>query len=620
MKEFFMRLSSYFAGGLMVLASLTAGAQPRPAEISAELLAQAESLAQSALIIDTHIDVPYRLHDAWEDVSQSAPGGEFDFPRAIQGGLNLPFMSIYTPSTTEDEGSSFQLANQLIDSMEALVGRAPDQFIIVRNPAEALQAKAAGKIGIALGMENGSPVDAKLENIQFFHDRGVRYITLAHGLSNHISDSSYDKSRQWNGLSPFGREVVAEMNRLGIMVDISHVSDEAFFQAVEISKVPVIASHSSARHFTPGFERNMSDEMIVALAKQGGVIQINYASSFLTAEANAWQVKMAEERTAWLEASGNTEDSEATKAWVKAYREESPYPYASLADVADHFDHVIKLVGYEHVGIGSDFDGVGDSLPEGLKDVTTYPALIAELLHRGYTEEQLIAILGGNLMRVWGAVEAYAQSQAVSLASPAALYCQYLGGESVSEAAAGGGQVSACRLPDGQSCEQWALYRGSCALNAEIKEPFAFCAAIGNSPVLPAAGGEPARLLPQALLASMRTQGLSNSEMPDYVQAAAHWRCMNSEVYVCPVGANLPCEEPANLSQTPRKAMQEFCTENPDADGMPAYVTGRATVYNWNCIDGQAVVGEQRFTADAQGYLAEFWHRLSRLKSVAVEP
>jgi hypothetical protein len=164
------------------------------------------------------------------------------------------------------------------------------------------------------------------------------------------------------------------------------------------------------------------------------------------------------------------------------------------------------------------------------------------------------------------------------------------------------------------------LYRGSCALNAEIREPFAFCAAIGNSPVLPAAGGEPARLLPQALLASMRTQGLSNSEMPDYVQAAAHWRCMNSEVYVCPVGANLPCEEPANLSQTPRKAMQEFCTENPDADGMPAYVTGRATVYNWNCIDGQAVVGEQRFTADAQGYLAEFWHRLSRLKSVAVEP
>ncbi len=613
-----MRFSKILVGGLFGISCLSACAASQPisaeptAEPTAEQYAQAQELAKSALIVDTHIDVPIRLNKTWEDVSQSAPGGEFDYPRAVQGGLDLPFMSIYTPSSTEAEGSAFQLANQLIDGMEALVGRAPDKFVIVRSPAEARAAKAAGKIGIALGMENGSPVKAKLENVKFFYDRGVRYITLAHGLSNHISDSSYDKNHQWNGLSPFGREAVIEMNRLGIMVDISHVSDEAFYDAIEVSKVPVIASHSSARHFTPGFERNMDDEMIQALAKQGGVIQINYASSFLTAEANEWQVKFAAARTAWLQETGNSGDSDAAKDWSKAYRQESPYPYARIADVADHFDHVVQLAGYEHVGIGSDFDGVGDSLPVGLKDVSTYPALIAELLRRGYTEEQLIAILGGNLLRVWQQVEDYANSQRVSLANPAAVYCQYLGGQSLTGKDESGGTSSLCRSADGQSCEQWALYRGSCALNAEVKEPFAFCAAIGNTPVLPAADEATRRLLPQALLAPMRAQGLASADQPEEIQAAARWRCMDAAVYVCPIGANLPCGEPANLSQTPSAAMQEYCAANPAVDGIPAYVTGRATVFQWSCADGVAVTGKQQFNADAQGYLAEFWHRLDK--------
>ncbi len=405
-----MRLSKFLAGGLLGLTCLSACAessQPTPAP-TAEQYAQAKALAQSALIIDTHVDVPFRLHEGWVDVSQATVDGNFDYPRAMEGGLNLPFMSIYTPASMEDEGTSFQLANELIDFMEALVGRAPDKFVMVRSPADALAAKAAGKIGITLGMENGSPVKARLENIQFFYDRGVRYITLAHSKSNHISDSSYDTNRQWHGLSPFGREVVTEMNRVGIMVDVSHISDEAFYQVLEVSKVPVIASHSSVRYFTPGFERNMSDEMIVALAKNGGVIQINFGSSFLTAAANEWMAVMSAARTAWLENTGNGAESDAAKQWASAYRETSPLPYATLSDVADHIDHVVKLTSFEHVGIGSDFDGVGDSLPEGLKDVTTYPALIAELLRRGYTEEQLVAILGGNLVRVWQQAEDYA--------------------------------------------------------------------------------------------------------------------------------------------------------------------------------------------------------------------
>jgi membrane dipeptidase len=180
---------------------------------------------------------------------------------------------------------------------------------------------------------------------------------------------------------------------------------------VETSKVPVIASHSSVRHFTPGFERNMSDEMIRALAAQGGIIQINFGSSFLKAETNEWYKVMGAARTAWLEETGNSAEGEEAKTWAKAYWQENNFPRASIEDVADHIDHVVALTSFESVGIGSDFDGVGDSLPTGLDDVSTYPALIAELLRRGYSEEQLVAILGGNLLRVWVLVENYARQQ-----------------------------------------------------------------------------------------------------------------------------------------------------------------------------------------------------------------
>lgn len=403
-----MRFFSMVFGLVLLVAAQQGAAQ----EQDRGLAASARLIAQKALIVDTHVDVPYRLQEGWVDVTQATEVGDFDYPRAMQGGLNVPFMSIYTPSELEAEGGSFELANHLIDSVEALAGRAPEKFVVVTGTAEVKQAKARGLIGLALGMENGSPIEGKLENLQFFYHRGIRYITLAHALSNHIADSSYDENRQWHGLSPFGREVVAEMNRLGIMVDISHVSDEAFYQVLEISTAPVIASHSSVRHFTPGFERNMSDEMIQALAAKGGVIQINFGSSFLTMAANDWYKSMDGVREAWLAETGNLEGSEEAKAWEAAYRVVNPMPYATLSDLADHFDHVVELVGADHVGIGSDFDGVGDSLPVGIKDVSTYPALIEELLRREYTPQQIEAMLGGNLMRVWEAVEQVAAQHA----------------------------------------------------------------------------------------------------------------------------------------------------------------------------------------------------------------
>jgi len=370
----------------------------------------AAGLAHEYLLIDTHIDVPERLEEDWEDVTQPTQKGDFDYDRARRGGLDVPFMSIYTPAESEAQGTSYRLANRLIDRVEALVGRAPGKFTLARTSREAEQAHQRGLIGLAMGMENGSPIEGKLENLAFFRSRGISYVTLAHSLSNHISDSSYDEHRQWNGLSPFGREVVAEMNRLGIMVDISHVSDEAFFQVLEISRVPVIASHSSARHFTPGWERNMSDEMIKALAAKGGVIMINFGSSFLTRDAMEWFEQMKEARTAFLEHNGLDEHDAQAEQFTKDYRESHPFPFAKLDDLVAHFTHVIDLVGVAHVGIGSDFDGVGDSLPEGMKDVSFYPALVGKLLAKGYSTTDIEAILGGNLLRVWRAAEDYAAS------------------------------------------------------------------------------------------------------------------------------------------------------------------------------------------------------------------
>ncbi len=374
----------------------------------AALQEQAAQITRKYLLADTHIDVPYRLHNGWVDVTVAASDGQFDYPRALQGGLDLPFMSIYTPAEMEQEGGSFELANQLIDAVEAIAARAPDKFMLVDSVADAKKAFASQRIGLAMGMENGSPIDHKIENVEFFANRGIRYITLTHGLSNQICDSSYDENHPWGGLSPFGKEVISEMNRVGIMVDISHVSDDAFWQTLEVTRVPVIASHSSARHFTPGFERNMSDEMIVALARGGGVIQINWGSSFLTAKANAYSKAMNDARTAWLKENGFAEEGPEAEEYAKNYREKQPFPFATLAEVVDHYDHVIKLAGIDHVGIGSDFDGVGDSLPIGLKDVSDYPNLVAEFLRRGYSEDAIAKIMGGNLLRVWTEVEAYA--------------------------------------------------------------------------------------------------------------------------------------------------------------------------------------------------------------------
>lgn len=359
---------------------------------------RAVAIAQKHMLIDTHIDVPYRLEEDWEDVSKATKRGDFDYPRAVKGGLNAPFMSIYIPASLEKTGGSFLLANKLIDSMEALVGRAPDKFAMAYSSADLERNFKAGKLSLALGMENGSPIEGKLENLTHFYQRGIRYITLTHSESNHIADSSYDIRRPWKGLSPFGEKVVGEMNHLGIMIDISHVSDKAFYKVIELTKAPVIASHSSLRAYVPGFERNMDDEMIKALAKNGGVIQINFGSSFVVSQANQWGLQMK----AAAKAAGKDAND---KAFETEYKKTHPYPFANVDTVIQHINHVRDLVGIDHVGIGSDFDGVGDSLPEGLKDVSMYPNLIEGLLKAGYSEADIEKVMSGNLLRVLKQVE-----------------------------------------------------------------------------------------------------------------------------------------------------------------------------------------------------------------------
>ena len=340
-----------------------------------------------------------------EDVSVSTEEGDFDYPRAVAGGLNAPFMSIYVPASFQHTGGAKDKADALIDLVEDLEDKSPDKFSIATSPSDLRQQFGGDLISLPMGMENGAPIEDDLANLEHFFERGVRYITLTHSENNQICDSSYADEAEWEGLSPFGREVVTEMNRLGIMIDISHVTDKTFYQVLELTKAPVIASHSSSRSFTPGFERNMDDAMIMALAENGGVIHINFGSAFLTAESNEeamgmWMLvrKFAEENDVALQ------DDEAI-AFQKDYRASNPPILADVSDVADHIDHIVGLVGVDHVGIGSDFDGVDGTAPIGLRDVSAYPNLIRVLLERGYSDEEIHKIFGGNTLRVWEAVE-----------------------------------------------------------------------------------------------------------------------------------------------------------------------------------------------------------------------
>ena len=389
---------------IVVMTGLVVGCQKYANTLTdAEMKKKANELAQKYMIVDTHQDVPYRLTKKMEDISQRTEKGEFDYPRARKGGLDVVFMAVYVPPEYEDKDGARDFANMIIKTTEGLAQKWPDKFIMAGSVADVKEQFGDNKISIVMGMENGSPIEGNLDNLKYFYNRGIRYITLVHSKCNHICDSSFDEQRKWNGLSPFGADVVFEMNRLGMLIDVSHVSDKAFYRIIELSKAPVAATHSSCRHFTPGWERNMDDEMIKLLAEKGGVIQINFGSMFVSEKVNKTYQLRHKKVSEYFKAN-NLEGDERDK-YIKEYVKKNPLGEADISDVVANIDHVVKLVGIGHVGLGSDFDGVGGQLPVGLKDVSCYPNLIYELLKKGYTEADIKKICSDNFLRVWSDVE-----------------------------------------------------------------------------------------------------------------------------------------------------------------------------------------------------------------------
>jgi membrane dipeptidase len=373
----------------------------------------ANRLAQKYIIADGHVDLPYRLkvknfqlEKQYVGIPVKSAEGDFDFERAKKGGLKAPFMSIYIPASYEPAGAQL-LADSLITMVKWIADQNKTYYEVATTPADVIRIAGQGKIALPMGMENGSPI-ATLADVKGYRQKGISYITLTHSKDNKICDSSYDTTKTWKGLSPYGREVVKEMAKDGIMIDVSHISDNSFYQVIEISPVPVIASHSSARKFTPGFERNMSDDMIKVMGKNNGVIMVNFGSTFVDGEVAKKRTENQKKLGEVLKAKGLTFRDDAAKAVIDEFMKANPNAFADVEQVADHVDHIVKLAGINHVGFGSDFDGVGDSLPTGLKDVADYPNLLYVLIKRGYSPADIEKICSGNIFRVWNAALDYA--------------------------------------------------------------------------------------------------------------------------------------------------------------------------------------------------------------------
>jgi len=409
-----------FISSLLLIAALLSGcAEKKSADrlTDEQLRAYANELAHKFIITDGHIDLPEQLKENKinlhkENISLIVSGiaGEFDYERARKGGLDAPFMSIYIPSSYQrkpDHGKA--LADSLIDMVVTITRLLPDKFALANSPSEIETNFKEGKISLPMGMENGAPVGNDLSNLKYFYDRGIRYITLTHSKDNQICDSSGDTTHTWNGLSPFGRDVVAEMNRLGIMVDISHVDDSTFYQVMKISKAPCIASHSACRVFSPAMKRNMTDDMIKKLGENDGVVQVNYYNFFLDSLVVNQDLADSKKLEDLLEEKGLTPEDPAASSIIEQFKKDNPPRRSTIEMVANHIDHVVKLAGIDHVAFGSDYDGVNGQLPTGLEDVSTYPNLIYTLLKRGYSEEDIEKICYKNVWRVWTKVEQVAK-------------------------------------------------------------------------------------------------------------------------------------------------------------------------------------------------------------------
>jgi membrane dipeptidase len=392
---------------LALVTIMLAGAQTRSIS-DAEVM----RVHRSTLLIDTHNDVPSRTVEGF-DIGSHTGTGHTDIARLKEGGVGAQFFAVYVAASYVNGNHSANRTLQMIDTVRHdIIGRYPDTFVLATTANGIEEAHRRGKIAALMGIEGGHAIEDNIRLLRDYYDLGIRYMTLTHSNTNDWADSSGDVNdpniKHHNGLTELGKDVVREMNRLGMMVDISHVADKTFWDALETSKAPIFASHSSCRALT-NHARNMTDDMIVALAKKGGVVQVNFYCGFVSqkfrdndaADTKALDARMAKET------AGKNLSEPDRQVLSEKLREELGLSRATLADVVDHIDHIRKIAGIDAIGIGGDFDGVSCT-PIGLDDVSKYPNLTRALLEKGYSAEDIRKIYGGNFLRVMRAVEAAA--------------------------------------------------------------------------------------------------------------------------------------------------------------------------------------------------------------------
>lgn len=411
----FTRFSLLLTG--LIALTLTASAQD-----DRTLLKKAHKIHDKAFTLDTHADTPMLLSrgsfDVTKDNDPRATNSKVDYPRMRRGGLDAIFWAVYLgqgPRTPEGHETARQKALSIFDAIQTTLVKTASEAALATTPDEALQINKTGKRVIFIGVENGYPMGHDIGLLKQFYDKGARYMTLCHASNNEICDSSTDpKGAEYGGLSPLGEQVVAEMNRLGMMIDVSHVSDSTFYDVVRLSKVPIIASHSGAKA-TCDHPRNLTDDMLKALAKNGGVVQLNLLSDYVktippSPEREAAQKAMMEKwgvkdrRSIMGAMSKLSEDNQKKlREEFMDFNKKYPVQLATVKDAVDHIDHIVKLIGINHVGMGADFDG-GGALADCF-DVSQYENFTVEFLRRGYSKKDIEKIWSGNFFRVMKAVE-----------------------------------------------------------------------------------------------------------------------------------------------------------------------------------------------------------------------
>jgi membrane dipeptidase len=403
----------------IIASPLIAGGQSPKTQDESAMRTRAEKLHREAIVLDTHNDVTSPMLDDGFDLAMNGVGADgklkthTDFKRISEGGLDAQFFAIYVGreyvnKKPEEGGGAARRALDMIDSVYEQVRRHPDKMEMAYTVDDIRRISKKGKMAALMGIEGGHAIEDSLRTLRMFYRLGIRYMTLTHTNTNNWADSEADlsntKVRHHNGLSDFGREVVREMNRTGMMVDISHVADKTFFDVIGTTRAPVIASHSSARALA-NHTRNMTDDMLRALAKNGGVVMVNFYDGFIDARKADILIK---QRTLTQELNDKyPNDPERVAAEIKKWQEANPTGGKTpISVLIDHFDHIIKVAGIDHVGVGADFDGIPiDAAPEGLEDVSKMPNLTFELMKRGYKDADIKKILGENLLRVMSQVE-----------------------------------------------------------------------------------------------------------------------------------------------------------------------------------------------------------------------